>query len=981
MNGGGSIDGERRHVTVLFCDVVGSTQLSTTLDPEDLHEVIVGFQESCAAVVGRYEGHVAHYMGDAVLALFGYPHAHEDDAHQAVRSGLAMIEAVGALNARLERDQGIRLAVRVGIHTGLVIARRMGGGDPRQLDVVGETTNVAARLQTLAEPDTVLVSDATQRLIAGYFDSRSLGPRPLKGFPEPVPVHQVLHESGARTRLEVAATGELTPLVDREDERRELWAAWSQALGGRGRAVMLRGEPGIGKSRLVRELGEHVAKDPRAWLTPCQCSPYRQNTALFPLIDVIERAVLAFGPGDDQDARLRKVEGWVAQYGRPAAEAVPLMAGLLSLPIGDSYLPLQLTPELQKRATIELIVGMLVDRARLQPLLFVLEDVHWADPSTLGLLSLLIERSADSPMLVMLTARPGFRMPWAAPNLFEIGLGRLDAGLVASLAESVAGGKRLPAEIRDHIATKADGVPLFVEELTKTVLESGVLHETGAELELTRPLQTFAVPVTLEGSLLARLDRLEAGHGIAQVGAVLGRDFTHELIAALAHELGTDGEILEQGLEELVRAEILYEQAGPAGRSYVFKHALIRDAAYGSMLRARRRRCHAQAARVLEERFPSSRQTEPEVLAHHCTVAGLDEQALGYWKGAAQLAIERSGNIEAIAYIEEALELLYRVLDERERDRHELELRVMLGAALISTRGYASPDVEHTYSRARELSHRVGETPQLANIVWGLWVYYLTGGPLPAALESAGQYAALAARHPGDSGLAVETCQLQGIPLFYSGDSDQALAPLARGGEMYDRRRHHEHVFAHGGADTGVALMSHEALALWSLGRPDTARARMDEALELAHGLSHPFSLAFAHYYFAWLRRLCRDEAAALAAADTAVRICEEFGFPFWEYSSRVLRGTAEVYRSGVDAGLADAHDALTAFEATGGLLCRSALRGLLPTPIACAATPSGGSRLSRRRSRHCRAARSAGSSPSSPPAGRAAVAATGLLG
>jgi class 3 adenylate cyclase/predicted ATPase len=932
-------EAERRQVTVLFCDLVGSTELSGYLDPEDFHEVVQAFQEACAAVVGRYDGQVAKQMGDASVVFFGYPQAHEDDAHRAVRAGLGMVEAVKELNTRLQREKDVRLAVRVGVHTGLVVASQMGS-----VDAIGETPNVAARLQALAEPDTVLISEATQGLIAGYFDCRELGPRRLKGVAREMPVHLVLHESGARSRLDVAAAVGLTPLVGRWTERAALFEAWDEVAAGRMRVVFVSGEAGIGKSRLVRELAEHVAEDASAWLTPCQCSSYRRNTAFYPIVDVLERVVLTFQPDEDTEARLRKLEGWATQYGHPVDETVPLLAPLFAIPLGDRYGPLPMTPELQRNMVMETLVGTLRSRAAQQPLLFVMEDLHWADPSTLDLLSLLMDRAADVPMLVLLTFRPDFRPPWSGLEAREIALGRLDPDRVAELAQEVAGGRELPPEVRDQIVTKADGVALFAEELTKNVLESGVLREGPRGFRLVGEAPSVSIPATLEGTLLARLDRLTTAREIAQVAAVLGREFPHDLIVRVGIGLGMfDEQAVQRGLAQLVEAEILFESVSSEGVTYVFKHALIRDAAYELLLRSRRREYHARVADVLAKGPAETWDTEPEVLAHHYTEAGMCEEAIVFWQRAAQRAIKASGNLEAIAYVERGLELLEGVRDERARAKYELDLQVTLGMPLIATRGYAAGEVERSYGRARALSLRVGDTPQLPNILWGLWVYYLTGGPLRSALEMADQHAELAVAHPDDSSIEIETYQLKGIPLFYIGHPDRALPHLSRGSERYDRELHHANVFSHGGADTGVALMTHEALALWVLGRADEATERMEAAMTCARGLSHPFSLAFAHYYRAWLHKLRRDEQSALEDSTAAIAICEEFGFPFWGLSSAAIRGTTLVHLGRVDDGIAEARESIAAYEATGALLCRSALLGLLADAYLAAGLPEEG--------------------------------------
>ncbi len=941
---GGRVEGERRQVTALFCDLVGSTELSARLDPEDMHELLSAYHQACAAVVARFDGYTAHYLGDGILAFFGYPRVHEDDPHRAVHAGLGILEAIDELSMQLGRRLDARLAARVGIHTGLVVVGEMGLDNLRNLDIVGQTPNMAARLQALAEPNTVIVSEVTRRLIGGFFDSSELGSRSIKGLERPVPVYRVHHQSAARNRLEAVGPIGLTPLVGRGVEVNALLEAWRRVRAGAGGVVLLRGEPGIGKSRLVRELARHVATEPDAWMTPCQCSPYRQHTSMYPIGDVLERVAIGFHPSDGAETKLRKIEGWAASHGLEPSPAVPLIASLLSVPLDDRYTPLGLMPERQKQLLIETIVGTLCTIARRQPLLFIVEDLHWTDPSTEEFLGSLIERAGGHRILVLLTARLDYNVPWSGLALGEIKLERLEAELVTELAREVAGGREFPSEVRDQIITKADGVPLFVEELTKTVLESGLLVETDSRFVLVGPLSALAVPVSLEGSLLARLDQLPAAREVAQIAAVLGRDFSEELMLALVTELGThDDETLERSLRQLVDAGILHEQYSASGTGYMFTHALIRDAAYESLLKSGRRAYHEQILRILTTQFPETSDTQPELLAHHASEAGLYDRAIVLWRSAAQRAIERSGNAEAIAYLNTALALLDKIPDHARRTEHELEARVALGVPLIAMRGYAAPDVAHTYARAHALSREVGETSQLPNILWGLWVYYVTGGSLRDALETAAQYGALSEAHPDDDGLAVETCQLHGVAHFYYGEFEKALSHLERGREIYNPATHHAHVFAHGGVDTGVTVMMHEALALWASGRPDTARRRMRDALALARRLSHPFSLAMAYCYAAWFHTLCRDDASALAAANTASRISEEFGFPFWAYTAGVLLGSTLARQGQLEAGIAQATQNLAAFDATGGLLGRSALEGLLADAYLAAGCPDEG--------------------------------------
>ena len=606
-------DAERRQLTVMFCDVVDSTSLAIQLDPEDLREVIRAYQAVCIEVIQRFDGHIAQYLGDGLLVYFGYPQAHEDDAHRAVRAGLGIVEAMDKLNARLTQERGLRLAIRVGIHTGLVVVGEIGGGGRYEQLALGETPNLAARLQGLAAPDTVVISATTLRLMQGWFDCRVLGPQMLKGVATPVPVYQVIRGSGAQSRLEVAGPTGLTPLVGREQEMGLLLKRWTQVKEGLGQVVWLSGEAGIGKSRLVQVLKDHVANEPHLrW--ECRCSPSYQNSAFYPLIDLFQR-VLGFASEDSPDEKLRKLEEALAPHPVSSPDVVPLFASPLSLPLPERSPSHSLPPQQQKQKTMEAVLRVLQALAARQPVLFIVEDLHWGDPSTLELLSLLIDQGPTAQILTLLVFRPDFRPPWGfRAYVTPLTLVRLPLHQTEVLAERVAGGKGLPAEVRQQIVAKTDGVPLFVEELTKMVLESGWLRERTGTYELAGSLPSLAIPATLHDSLMARLDRLATVKEVAQLGATLGRAFRYDLVQAVSL---WDDATLQHALARLVEAELLYQRGLPPQATYLFKHALIQEAAYQSLLRSRRQQAHHRIAQVLEAQFPDMAQTQPELLAHH----------------------------------------------------------------------------------------------------------------------------------------------------------------------------------------------------------------------------------------------------------------------------------------------------------------------------------------------------------------------------
>ena len=612
-------EAERRQLTVLFCDLVDSTVLAGQIDPEDLREVVRAYQATCAEVIQQFGGYIAQYLGDGLLIYFGYPQAHEDDAQRAVRASLGMLNAMQALNARLEQDQGIQLAVRLGIHTGLVVVGDIGGAERQEQLALGETPNIAARLQGLAVPDTVVISEATAQLVHGYFVCQALGAQVLKGLAQPLMVYRVLHESGAQTRLDVAATRGLTLLVGREQEVGLLGERWERAAEGMGQVVLLTGEAGIGKSRLVQVLGDQIVGT-AATRIECRCSPHTQHSALYPIIAHLERA-LAFTRNDTPADKLHKLEDALASYAVPLSDMVPLFAALLSLPLPAHYPPLTLTPQRQRQKTLEALLTWLWQETDKHPVLFIVEDLHWVDPSTLEFLNLLVDQSPTARIMVLMTCRPEFTPPWPSrAHLTPLTLTRLPRPQVERMVASVAGAKALPREVVQQIVAKTDGVPLFVEELTKTVLESGLLREHEDHYELTGPLPALAIPATLQDSLMARLDRLSTVKTVAQLGATIGRQFAYDLLQAISP---LDEGTLQQGLRQLVEAELLYQRGMPPQATYIFKHALIQDTAYQSLLKSTRQQYHQRLSRCWRDSFPRLVETQPELLAHHYTEAGL----------------------------------------------------------------------------------------------------------------------------------------------------------------------------------------------------------------------------------------------------------------------------------------------------------------------------------------------------------------------
>jgi TOMM system kinase/cyclase fusion protein len=887
-----ALEAERRQLTVMFCDLVGSTQLSERLDPEDYRDVVRAYQAVCAAEAERFEGYIAQLLGDALLIYFGWPVAHEDDAQRAVRAGLGMLEALGSLNGRLAQEKGVRLAIRIAIHTGLVVVGDMGGSGRQEQLALGATPNVASRLENLATPNTVVMSAATYQLVRGYFTVADLGPHTLKGVAAPVQAYQVLQESGVQHRFEVATMYGLTPFVGRDAEVTLLDERWRHVKDGMGQVVVLSGEAGIGKSRLVQTLKERVAHEPHT-LMEYRCSPYYQHSAFYPVIDFFERT-LAFDRHDCPTDKLMKLADALAPLALPLNNTVPLLATLLSIPLSDADTPFDLTPQQQRQQTLTAILGIVLALAEQQPVLMIVEDLHWVDPSTLELLDLLIDQTPTLRLFMGLTCRPTFRHPWGLrTHLTPLMLNRLARDQVAQMVARVASGKRLPSEVVHHIVAQTDGVPLFIEELTKTILESGLVQETNGHYELTGPLSAVAIPTTLQDSLMARLDRLGTAKGIAQWGATLGRQFSYAILQAVSQR---EEVMLQRELGRLIEAELLYQRGVVPQATYLFKHALIQEAAYQSLLRSTRQYYHQRAARVLTEQFPETAETHPELIAHHYTEAACNEQAVPYWQCAGQRAIARSAHVEAVAHLTRGLDVLMTLPETRERARHELALRLAHGTSLSVTKGWPAPEVGKAYSRAQHLCQQVGETSQLFPVLWGLWHFHFVGGEPQIARELGEQLLTLAQQHQ-EPGYFLAAHFMLGGALTALGALAPALTHWEQTFALYDPQQHHA-LTSLFGADPGVFSLAFASHALWLRGYPDQARMRSRQALELAQDLSHPFSRALAHCYAAMLHQFRREPRLVQQQAEAAMTLCTEQGFTYYLAWATLLRGWALTVQS-----------------------------------------------------------------------------------
>jgi class 3 adenylate cyclase/tetratricopeptide (TPR) repeat protein len=803
-----SRDPERRQLTILVCNVVGLSALSARLDPEDLREVMAAYYECVREVVEHYGGLVATHSAEGATACFGYPQAHEDDAERAVRAGLAATRAVGDLRIEVLPE---RLQARVGIATGLVVVGDVSGNQrPPERALVGETPLLAVRLLRLAAPSAVVMSGSTRRLVGRLFEYRDFSAAELKDIDGPVDASLVLREGTIASRFEALHGAGASPLLGREEELDLLMRRWGQAKSGSGRVVLLTGEAGIGKSRITQALQDRLTAQPHTALI-YHCSPYHQDTALHPFIARLLRAA-GIQQSDDVETKLSKLESLLATLGAPPAEHVVLFAALLSIPGGERYPLSTLTPQQLKERSFSALVDQLRLLCTAQPVLLVFEDLHWIDPTSLELLSHLVEQASDLPLLLVATARPEFAPPW--PNHWHIStlaLTRLGRGDVEILIETVAQGRVLPAEVIAQIVARTDGVPLFIEELTKTVVESGILREVGDRYELTGPVPPRFIPSTLHASLLARLDRLASVKDIAQIGAAIGGEFSYGLIAAVSALPERD---LKEGLAQLVAAQLIFQRGAPPDATYRFKHALVQEATYASLVRSRRQQLHARIARILEERHPDIVSAEPEVVAYHFTEAGLIEPAIDYWRKAGQHSLACSAYNEAVKQLTRAIEMLRSIPETAEVLEQELETRMKMVPALIAAKGAGSSEVELLYLRAQELVDRLGKTSLRFRVLWGLWFVKYCRGQYGAARE-AGESLLDLGRTVRDSSQVLEAHHAMWALLSAMGNLDEAVRYMEQGIALYDREPHGSQTPLYAGHDPGACCRYHLAKDLW----------------------------------------------------------------------------------------------------------------------------------------------------------------------
>jgi class 3 adenylate cyclase/predicted ATPase len=870
-------EAERRQLTVMFCDIVESTALSASMDPEDVREIIAVFQRSVDRDVNRYGGFVAKYMGDGVLVYFGYPQAHEDDAERAVRAALDIIPAM----ARIKTPTGVRLKVRIGIATGLaVVGDLIGRGAAQEQVVVGDTPNLAARLQALAEPGTVLIAASTRRLLGDWFQLRELGRHQVKGIAEPIESWVVEGRSQAESRFEAERSARLTGFVGREEEIGLLSDLKNLAWQGEGRVVLIAGEAGIGKSRMAAWLVDRIASEPHTKLR-YQCSPYHSSSALYPFIAQIERAA-EIKPDESPERRLDKLEALLAMGTSNPAAVAPLFATLLSIPFGQSYPPLTLSPAQQRRQTLAAVIDQLEGLAGNGPVLFVFEDSHWADATSLEMLDLTVDRIRHLPVLMIITFRPEFDPAWTGlPHVTTLALGRLDRAYVESMAKQVTGGRQLPAEVMDQIISKTDGVPLFVEELTKTVLESGILVEEADGYCLDGPLPPLAIPTTLHDSLAARLDHLAPVKEIAQVGAVIGRQFSYALLNSVAPR----GEAaLRDGLAQLEHAQLIQRYGEPPEATYTFKHALVQDAAYEGLLKSRRQILHRRIAEVLCDQYASGAASEPEVIAHHFTRAGITESAVEWWRKAGERALQSSALVEATAHLEKAIGLAEGLPDGADQRLLRLRLQIAYGNGLIARRGYAVRETTAAFARAQELAAGIEDAAEQFSVYFGVWVGRFVRAELEPMREIAEMFLRETESRPKSPEAAVAH-RVYGSTCWFEGNYAEAFAHLERAQAAYDAERDRALALRFG-QDIGVSAMVFMSLVLLPLALTyrDVDRVREILAEGLAHAVrsEHPQTLAYAHCFAFVFWAMFRDAARAAEYANSLIGLAREHGMQFW---------------------------------------------------------------------------------------------------
>jgi class 3 adenylate cyclase/predicted ATPase len=898
----------------MFSDLVGSTALSARMDPEDLREVISAYQKCVAEIVRRFGGFVAKYMGDGVLVYFGYPQAHEDDADRAVRAGLELIAAVAGLKTRSP------LQTRVGIATGLVVVGDLiGSGEAQERGIVGETPNLAARLQGIAEPNMVVIAEGTRKLLGNLFELEDLGARDLKGIAGPVRAWAALRASSVESRFEALHATGLTALVGREEELELLLRRWARAKTGEGQVVLLSGEAGIGKSRLTAALLERLADEPHTRLRYF-CSPQHTDSAFYPIISQMERAA-GLAHGDSPQAKLDKLDALLAQTSTSKSKQdAALFAELLSLPNDGRYAPLDLPPQQRRQKTLGALDSQLEALARQSPVLMICEDAHWSDPTSLEAFGRAVDRIRTLRVLLIVTFRPEFEPPWIGrPHVAALTLNRLTQSEIGAVIDGVVGNKLIPANIRQDIIERTDGIPLFVEEMTKAVLEAG--NEAAAHaMARAIPSSALAVPASLHASLMARLDRLGPAKEVAQIGAAIGREFSHALLAAVVSKPRAE---LTAALDRLMAAGLLFRQGVPPHATYLFKHALVQDAAYGTLLREARRALHARIAEAIESQFPEIAESRPELLARHCTESGLIEKAAGLWGKAGRRSLAQSAYAEGAEQLRHALAQIATLPITPALRREQIKLQVAFINPSYHIAGFAAPETKAAVERARlliEQAEALGEPPEdpllLFTVLYSLWGSSYVAFDGDVICELAAQFMTLAERQRATVPLMIGH-RLKGMSLLSTGEIAEGRAHLDSALALYAPAEHRPLAMRFG-QDVRVAIYVYRSMALWMLGRPEAALKDVGHAVADAREIGQAATLMYALNVALLSLDLCRDYGTESALADELISLASEKGALFWKACGLLHRG-------GVLAGTGNASEAvqtitsgLAAFRSTG---------------------------------------------------------------
>jgi class 3 adenylate cyclase/tetratricopeptide (TPR) repeat protein len=903
---------ERRQVTVMFSDLVGSTALSARIDPEDLREIISAYQKCVAETVGRFGGFVAKYMGDGVLIYFGYPQAHEDDAERAVRAGLELVAAVSGLKTHAA------LQTRVGIATGLVVVGDLiGSGASQEQAIVGETPNLAARLQGVAEPNSVVIAESTRKLVGNLFEFQGLGAQNLRGISGAVEAWAAIRPASVESRFDALHTSGLSELVGREEELELLLRRWSKAKSGEGQVVLLSGEPGIGKSRLTAALLERLAHEPHTRLRYF-CSPQHTDSAFFPIISQMERAA-GFAHDNALQAKLDKLDTLLSQSFTPSQDAA-LFAEMLSLTNDGRYPKLELTPQQRRQKTLEALTAQLEALSRAKPVLMIFEDAHWVDPTSLEALGRAVDRIRTLGLLLIVTYRPEFEPPWIGqPHVTALTLNRLGEREIAAMIDRLTGNKLLPVGIRQDIIERTDGIPLFAEEITKAALEAE--SEGAAERAVAAvPSPSLAVPASLHASLMARLDRLGPAKEVAQIGAAIGREFSHALISAVARKPEAE---LGSALNRLIQAGLVFRQGVPPQAAYLFKHALVQDAAYGTLLREPRRALHARIAETLESQFPEVAENQPELLARHSSEAGLIEKAAGLWGKAGQRSLARSALVEAIKQLTRALDLIAALPATTAMRRDQIKLQVALANALMHTKGFATHETKAALGQARlliEKAEALGEPPEdpllLFSILYGFWATNYVGHNGDALRELALQFLALAKKQTATGPLMVAH-RLMGTSLSTTGDLVEGRTHLDKAIALYERAEHSP-LATRFGQDVGVVILSWRSWTVWVLGYPEAALADAERAIKNAREIGHAPTLMYALHFAPWTAILRGDYAEANARAGELIALGEQKGAAFWKEGGIVIRGCLLALTGQPEAAIQTINTGMNFWRSTG---------------------------------------------------------------